>query len=204
MSVFQVKPKSGGNYEQPPAGSHAAVCVAVIDLGTQTEKYGDKPPTESRKVFLVWELCDEKTSEGKPHYLGNRFTLSIHEKSNLGQLLRSWGAKLAKDDEYDVRKLAGKSCLLNITHETSTKGNEYAAVAGLAPLPKGMKASNPTVKPFAWEFEPGAKYPTYDWLPYVHGTALKTVLDQAAEAKGGQPAGAAAGDAAESDDQIPF
>lgn len=205
MSVFAMKPSKGGNFENPPAGSHASRLVALIDLGTHSEQYPGGKPTKSRKVFLVWWLADEKKEDGTPHYIGRRYTLSLNEKSNLGQMVGQWrGKALDKDEEFDLTKLVGQPCLLNITHEESAKGNTYAAVGTVSPLPKGMKdkVGKPSVTPFFWSFDDGKPRPAEEWIPYVHGTALETVLNEAEEAKS-QPVGAAA--ASESnDDEIEF
>jgi hypothetical protein len=210
MSVFKKKPSEGKQFENPPAGSHAARLVAMIDLGTHTETYPGGKPTKSRKVFLVWWLADEKKEDGTPHYIGRRYTLSLNEKSNLGQMVGQWrGKALDKDEEFDLTKLVGQPCLLNITHEESTKGNTYAAVGTVSPLPKGMKdkIGKSPVTPFAWSMEDGTLPPAHDWIPYVHGTPLATVLGEAEEVDG-QPvvAGAATGEGPDDDnpDTIAF
>lgn len=200
MGVFNVKPKQGSNYEMPPAGSHAAHCVALIDLGTHTDKFGDQPARDNRKVFLVWELCDERTEAGEPYYLGKRFTMSIHEKSNLGKMIGDWrGKALAKDEDFDLTKLVGKSCLVNVTHEESSKKNSYAAVGNISPLPKSMKAGKPIVKPIVWDFEQGTPPPSDAWIPWVHGQKLSDVLNEAKESRR-QPATAGAAVNQDADD----
>ena len=58
MSAFKNKASSGGgDFAVPPAGSHPAVMVALVDLGMHTDTYqGDT--TTNRKLFLVWELTE--------------------------------------------------------------------------------------------------------------------------------------------------
>ena len=205
-SIFEVPASKGGNYEVPPAGSHAAALVGLIDLGTHTDKFGDGEPFTARRILLVWELLDEKTTDGNPHYIGRRFTLSVNEKSNLGKLIGGLrGKALAKDEGFDVRTILGKPCLLNVTHEKSTKGNDYASVAGAGPLPKGMKAAKASVKPLQWSFDDGEPIPSESWIPWVHGQSLITVLQESAEWKGrnGQAAQTAPA-AAQDGDEISF
>ena len=51
----------GGNYEQPPIGTHVARCIKVIDLGTQRGEYQGKATikrqqeniAEERRLFYV-------------------------------------------------------------------------------------------------------------------------------------------------------
>ena len=37
------KDSGGGEFEQAPAGTHMAVCIRVIDIGTQDGEYQGKP-----------------------------------------------------------------------------------------------------------------------------------------------------------------
>ena len=69
MSVFkQTAASSGGDYENAPVGNHPAVLVAMIDIGTHEEDYqGAKKQT--RKIYLAWELVDEKKADGKNHVI---------------------------------------------------------------------------------------------------------------------------------------
>lgn len=207
MSVWNVKPKSGGEYEIPPAGSHTAALVGLIDLGTHRTQFGDQPAKAQHQVFLVWELLDEKTTEGKAFFIGRRYTLSLNEKSNLGKMIGNWrGKALGKDEEFDIRILLGKACLLSITRETSNAGNEFASVAGASQLPKGMKAGKPTVKSVQWAFEDGKAPPSEQWIPWVHGQSLITVLKEADEWEdNGQTVAETAGAANDgSDDEVAF
>ena len=46
-------------YELAPAGSHTAVCLRVVDLGTQAGMYGPK-----RQILISWELPDDQMADG--------------------------------------------------------------------------------------------------------------------------------------------
>lgn len=47
----------GGNYEKPPPGNHPAVCVAIIDMGTQKQEYQGNV-TFAHRAYFVWELVE--------------------------------------------------------------------------------------------------------------------------------------------------
>ena len=137
--------------EAPPiheAGQFAALCVDVIDLGYNVEQYQNQPPELKDKLALVFrtEGLDEK---GKPRYTTQEFTASIGKKSNLRKFLEAWRGKAYTDDEarkqgIPLDKMEGVPALITVAHKVSGKGNEYAHILSIAPLPKQMRESAPT------------------------------------------------------------
>src|SRR5262249_31703962 len=103
-----------GDFERPPAGTHAAVCVAVVATGTFTDQYKDQPPRDSEKLYLAWELVDEKMADGRTNFVaGREYTLSLHERSNLGKLIKDWMTKPPQEgEEFDFALLAGRPILV--------------------------------------------------------------------------------------------
>lgn len=155
---FIAKSKGGGqDFDPIPAGMHHAICYACIDLGVQPSnnpKFKPKP-----KIVFIWELPEERgdftRGEGAdarkvnlPRAISSIYTLSLSEKSNLRPMLQSWRGKPFTEEEldgFDVRKVVGANCLLNIIHEVKD-GKTYANVASVNPLPKAMAkktAENP-------------------------------------------------------------
>lgn len=194
MSIWKQKKVSGGGEDYPvaPAGSQVAVLVAIIDLGTQNEEYQGKAK-KARKAFFVWELVNEKQPNGDPFFLGRDYSVVISQNSNLNKLIQGWrGKALADGEEFDVEKMIGKSCLLQLVHTQSRgeKPRTYARIDGVSAVPKGMAVGKPTVTPFLWDVEMGTPFPDYDWLPRVYGVEAAGVFALSDEAKG---AGTAAG-----------
>jgi hypothetical protein len=74
----------------------------------------------------------------------------MNEKANLRKDLESWRGKgftETEADSFDITKLLGVACLLNVIHKAGKNGNTYAVVSGISPVPKGMtcpKQENPT------------------------------------------------------------
>ena len=130
----------GGDYTPPPQGTHPAVCVAVIDLGTQHSELYDK---WQAKVLLGWELdADPPRTDGAPHTAWKRFTLSLHQKAGLRAALEAWRGRNFTAEElagFDLKNVAGEGCLVTITH-VEREGKRYANVAGISALPKGLSA----------------------------------------------------------------
>lgn len=135
-----------GSFEKCPAGNHLAVCVEIIDLGTQESTYQGKT-SKKRKIWLGWETPHELNEEGKPYQIGRSYTLSGNDRSSLRKDIESWRGKAFTQDEleagFDIPSLIGKGCFLNVVH---TEGDDrvYANVQSVAALPKGTTAPKPS------------------------------------------------------------
>lgn len=144
--------KGGKEFELVPQGVHLAICKEVIHLGVQagSGKYPDRDKVyiafEVPSVRVTWEKGGKKF-EG-PAKIGQKFTLSLNEKSNLRPFLVAWrGQEFTKDEEeaFDITRLLGKICQLSVVHEKSDK-KTYAKISGAFPLIKEQKdrlAANP-------------------------------------------------------------
>lgn len=131
-------PKSSGR-ELAPEGTHNAVCVAVVDLGTQpSEQWGDK-----RKVQLAFELVDEKTSKGEAMVVYRQYTFSPSPKGNLIKDLRAWQGKDAVKEDFDMDELLGKPASVTVEHNDTERGI-FANISNIGSLPKGVKVKKPT------------------------------------------------------------
>lgn len=138
---------SGGTpRELIPAGNYYARCYKMIHIGTVEEIIlGEKKILN--KVRIGWELPTElrvfKEEKGEqPLVIENEYTLSMHEKSNLRKLLASWRGKDFTEKEaesFDITKLLGIQCMLNIIHKPSKKdpSKMYEQIAGVTAVPKG-------------------------------------------------------------------
>lgn len=151
--------KSNGYSNLPkkivPAGSHVARCYSMIEIGTvETEYLGQEKMLH--KVIIDFELPLELAvfKEGdpeKPFVISKEYTLSFVDKANLRKHLESWRGKAFTDEEaanFDITKLCGVPCMLNIVHKSSSDGTKtYANIASVSPIPKGLTCPdqiNPT------------------------------------------------------------
>lgn len=132
--AIHVSAGSGGDYTPAPAGVHQAVCCDVVDLGiVETEWQGQRK--SAHKVRLVWQLA-EQMPDGRPFTVSSRYTASLHEKARLRADLQSWRGKAFTEAElvkFDLERLLGVGCLVNIMH-TSRGGKVYADIAAIMPL----------------------------------------------------------------------
>ncbi len=158
MSII-AKDTGGSDIAPIPSGMHPAVCYAVIDIGTQPQ-FGNYPSRP--KIVICWEIPSERIElerDGKkqnlPRALSEKFTLTLASKGNLRAMLESWRGRAFTEEElagFDIGKLLGANCLLNVVHEKGKgeKANRtYANVASVSPLMKGMpklKAESPLLE----------------------------------------------------------
>lgn len=143
MGTIAKEGGSGGGFSPLPAGSYAAVCDQVIDLGIQPG--GQYDPKQ--KVYIRWQVPGERVKwndqgverEG-PAVIGRTFTLSLSEKSMLRPFLESWRGRAftrAELNSFDVKAVLGAPCLISVIHETGRDGRDYARVTSAMQLPKG-------------------------------------------------------------------
>jgi hypothetical protein len=137
MPILARAPES--KYPVAPEGLHPAVCCDVVDLGLCDTQFGQK-----HKVELRWQLEEAIESETKGlirPIVRQRFTNSLHEKAKLRGVLETWrGRKFTKDEltGFDLEKLLGVSCQIQVIHNISDEGQTFANVNAVIPLGKGM------------------------------------------------------------------
>lgn len=162
--------KGGGDFKPVPAGTHVGICVMVVDLGIQA---GGKFKPQ-RKVYLRWELPNEKTEwkdrDGNQHtgpmIIGKQYTLSLSEKANLRADLESWRGRSFTEQElkgFDVINVLGKACMIGVTHNVSGQ-RTYANVSAVMGLPKGTTVPAPHNKPVSYSPDEHDQS-VYDMLP---------------------------------------
>ena len=133
------------SYPKVPIGVHKARCVKVIDLGTQKQEYAGEISWK-RQILVIWELPEELNND-QPMTISKFYTLSLHEKANLGMDLTSWRGRPFTETEkqgFDVTKLIGVTCQVNVMH----KDNGKEDISSIMPLGKDDKIAeqfNPSV-----------------------------------------------------------
>ena len=132
---------SGGGssgFQEVKAGTYSARCIKVVDLGTQQQNFNGEISWK-RQVLVIWEIPSElKEGTTDPLTISKFYTLSLHEKSNLGIDLTSWRGRAFTEKEkqgFDITKLLGVPCMLNVIEGNNGKSK----VGSLMPLPKGTE-----------------------------------------------------------------
>lgn len=131
---------SNSKFEPAPAGVCQAVCCDVVDLGIIETAFGPK-----HKVDIRWQTADLMPNNDQPFLVNKRYTLSLHEKANMRHDLEAWRGRAFTEDElsgFDLEKLIGANCQLNIVHKPGSKGGTFANIASIMPLGRGTVKIN--------------------------------------------------------------
>lgn len=131
MSLI-VKASGGSDFEITPEGTYIARCFKVIDLGTQTTEWNGEKKSQ-QKILISWELLDPTTNmkDGRPFAASKRYTSSLHEKSQMRKDLQNWRGKRFTEDElegFDLKKVLGTYCQVQVIHQEGSNGTTYANV----------------------------------------------------------------------------
>lgn len=148
-------------YKPLEPGNYVARCYSMVHIGTIEETINGVAK-KLNKVRISWELPTEmkvfKEEIGEqPITISKEFTLSMHEKSTLRNFLKNWRGKDFTEEEakaFDVEKLLGAPCMLNITHKTKKDGSGvYAEIGSVSSLPKGLVCPPQENETYVWTYE---------------------------------------------------
>jgi hypothetical protein len=129
VAIIARKPQT--SFDPCPEGLHQAVCVDVVDLGLQSTPWGDKP-----KVEIRWQVDEANPRTGKRFELRKRYGLSLHEKATLRKDLECWRGRKFTEAElegFDLEKLVGVNCQLQVIHNISDEGKIFDNVQAIVP-----------------------------------------------------------------------
>lgn len=136
-----------GNVHTPaPQGVHQAVCVDIVDMGLQKQKFGNEPERQVRKIRIVWQLDEIDETKGRRFVVSKWYTASLHEKATLRKDLQSWRGRPFTSEElkgFDLDKILGSNCQINIVHKQKEDGGTFGAIEAVMPLAKGMTKIGP-------------------------------------------------------------
>jgi len=144
-----VSDSGGRDFDPAPEGLFSAVCCDVVEKGEQPSKFQEGKMVN--KVQVRWQLGEEAgyRDDGKPWLVVKTYTASLNERATLRQDLERWRGKRFSEEElkgFDLDKLIGAPCLIQLMHNTSEVGRVYANVEAITPLPKTMP--RPTVQEY--------------------------------------------------------
>lgn len=145
--VSDIPPLDGGTY--------MGVCVAVIDLGQQYKQYEkQKQGRYVEQCLFIFEIPSERVQvdgQDKPRWLSSkRFTVSLHERSALFQLLTSWRGRALSEAEldpagegFDLMQMAGQGAMLSVSVNEKDDGSRSNKIEAVTGFPKGIAPPKP-------------------------------------------------------------
>jgi len=132
MPIIAKRPET--TYTAAPEGLHHAVAVDVIDLGIVTSTFGDR-----HKCRIVWQIEEENVETRRRFDARKQYNLSLHEKATLRKDLESWRGRKFSEEElkgFDLEKLIGVNCQIQIVHDLGEDGTIWANVTAVVPPPR--------------------------------------------------------------------
>lgn len=140
MDDIFAKPES---YEREihPAGTFAAVCVDLVDLGMRVKDFQGRR-SAAHTCALVFST-GRKSKDGFSLDLQQEFTVSLNGKANLAKFIESWRGKPLTDEEkgsgFSLKAYGHKPAMISVIHRKSKDGSRtYANIGSIMPLPDGM------------------------------------------------------------------
>ncbi len=125
-------------FSKAPEGLHEAVCSRIVDLGMQQTAYGPK-----HLIKLYWQIGEKEPETGRQFTVGRRYTLSFASKAKLRGDLEIWRGRKFTPEElqgFDLERLLGKPCQIQIAHNFGNDGETWANVQAVVPAAKGSVA----------------------------------------------------------------
>jgi hypothetical protein len=213
--------KSRENVPPIDAGAYHAICVGVVDLGTQPPNI---PTYRARQeVLLMWELPDERreyerdgVKVNEPRIIKRRFALFLggSKPTELRKMLESWRGRPFTAEElngFDLKSVLGANCLLTVVHSIKPTAT-YANVGSVSPLIKGTPKRTGETHPLYFTLSDIPDGAPCNWPPTMSEWLRADIMKSAEyitrfergshdEHDAGGYGGAPAGD---DDDPIPF
>ncbi|HRW25722.1 MAG TPA: hypothetical protein P5298_15045 [Spirochaetia bacterium] len=174
--------KNPVDYEPLPTGLQPAICIAVYDLGLQ-KGYMDKI---QHKLVILWELEARRETDGEHFLATKKYTACLDERATLTADLQSWRGRAFTPEElqgFDLDKILGKPCQLNLVQVTKANGDPFVEVAAVLPPLRGWPGFTP-------ETDPG-------FVPAWVATAIEHQLEAPDQAAGRSAPGVAPDERAE-------
>jgi len=141
MSINVREPER--KFTPAPEGLFAAVCIDVVEHPNVETQWGTKD-----KVEVRWELDEINPDTHAPFQVRAWFTSSLHEKAKLRTVLEMWRGKKFTAQElkgFDLEKLIGVTCQVQIVHTPGDEGKVWANVQAVIKAGK----HTPLLKPSA-------------------------------------------------------
>lgn len=185
-------PIIAANNSQPreliPAGNYLGRCYQMIEIGTVKEIIMGVEKVLT-KVRIGWELPTElkvfnEEKGEQPRVISKEFTLSLHEKSALRTVLKSWRGKDFTEAEakaFDITKLLGVPCMINIIHKPgkSDPSKIYEEISGITGVPKGINVPEQINKTICLSYD-NFDQALFDSLPDFIKDKMKGSVEYAA------------------------
>ncbi len=135
-------------------GKHNAVCIGIIDMGTQKTPYGSL-----KKVALLWEV----SVNDQRKVISREYTKSFGQSASLRLHLESWrGRPFTKEElaNFKLCKILGAPCEIEIR-----KSNGQKYVEKVYRLPKTEEVPKSNTEYIVFNFDDEKTYSNLNRIP---------------------------------------
>lgn len=143
MSLIARRPEHD-DFEMFPEGTHIVRCWRLVDLGTQDPPPDFRNQRPSRQVVVSFEACEEKMANGEPFSINAFYNNILGKKHKFRKHLEAWRGKAFTEEEldgFDLTRVVGTACMLNVIHEKREGSEEVKAkIEAIMALPRGTRA----------------------------------------------------------------
>lgn len=205
MSLI-AKESGGSNIPPLEQDIYEAVCLWIIDMGTQVEEYKGEAKTK-HKCFMTFVVPSETVlidGEKKPRVVSREYPVSLHERATLRAHLEAWRGRQFTDEElrgFDLRNVVGKPCRIQtgLTSGGNTKIVGILKPKEPAKIPEEMEAGT-----FVLDDFDGGDLP--EWIPNFVKDKIAESPEYQRKTQNSTPAQsqATADESDEPDEEMPF
>lgn len=184
----------GGEYVLCPANNWTGIIVGMFFVGHENEK-NDKGQYVDRPKFVIAFELTKKKPDGSRFVLSQKYTFSMKDNSNFYALASNVTGKQYNDgDPFDPRSLLGMPCTVSVTHNKGKKDptKTYHNVGAVTQWGSEDDDGNPkprpepVISPIAWSIYDGKPLPDVQWVPYVYGESIASLVERSSEWKAGK------------------
>jgi len=146
---------SGKVFELFPEGTHDAILVGLVNMGTVTESFNGQEK-KLKKIALLFEFPTILNEEGKPKTICSDYTFSMASQSKLRELIKKWRDKPLSDEEaktYDISRILGQRCTVHIEHIFKKDGITKIAIIEKLKKAGPTNTVKGTIEPFLLSFK---------------------------------------------------
>ena len=110
---MQWKDTGGGSYQQPPIGTHLAICVKLIDIGHKRANTKGRPyKRQSHRRMGTPQRTDDRGKRRKPFTVSKFYTASLSEGNLPRKDLANWRGRDFTPQElggFAAKNILGKA-----------------------------------------------------------------------------------------------
>jgi len=138
----------GGDFETMEGGTYAALCIGVVDIGTQTSTWNGETKLKKQVVFIFEFPTETIRVDGQdmPRNLSVTHTQTMGSMGGLRKMFTDWRGRDFTHEEmkdFHLSKVLGAPASVTVINKEK-EGKTYTNITRVAKLQKGSQVPKPT------------------------------------------------------------